>query len=217
MKVEKMIFKQISKFPNIVPGTLKVIFFLAILIAASQLTAQVTGTPKSSNILNSIELFTKIVAFAAAAAFFLYKLISGFFLIDMSISIATERIAKDESDIDHLGITVTLSKGDRSSVIIEETHIRIICEGTTIDRMELNGLNRLDASLLKNGEWVRDKKRPKLYLSPGEEASFSCVAKVAYGLPCIIEVAIPGRRLNISRLAQWRASSVSLPVKKGAS
>ena len=72
---------------------------------------------------------TKIIAVVAAAIFFFYKALTGYLVTNMSIELSLSRRRADDN-YDYLAVVVTLTKGDRGTVRIQDAKARIT-EGAT--------------------------------------------------------------------------------------
>jgi hypothetical protein len=158
---------------------------------------------------------TKIIAVVAAAIFFFYKALTGYLVTNMSIELSLSRRRADDN-YDYLAVVVTLTKGDRGTVRIQDAKARITEGATPLPPIPLVGVNRLthvQQELPK--DWsMASSKNPFLNLSPGEKAQFVTYGRISRAEVCVVEVAILGKLLwNFSRFGQWRASAVSLPLK----
>lgn len=172
----------------------------------------------------SLESFFKVVAFGGATCFFLYKLMAGWFIINMIMGIRTERTLAEGTASDHLALTVTLDKGSTDSLHIQDMKVRIAeldkdAAAPVFRDVPISGFKRLAES----GEggtilWSDAKKAPTtIAISPGEKAEFATYIQVPHGKAVLVEAVVLGDRF-LSRdwngyCNQWRASAVSLPAK----
>ncbi|MBV8672434.1 MAG: hypothetical protein JOZ33_03285 [Acidobacteriaceae bacterium] len=179
----------------------------------------------------------EIAAYLAALAFFLYKALSGYFIVDMSIKVSTERKRKPEADeTDYLGVKVEVKKGERGGVRLHDAKVRLrsavhnaILSGP-VDLNTIERANRTDpmpdppnpphrASI----DWATiPSDAPTLNLPPGDETQLCAFFEIDTKEPYIIEVVILAQLIsfgvfNRQRFGQWRASCVSLPNERMAS
>ena len=135
----------------------------------------------------------------------------------MSIKLRCYRQKISDEANDYLMVVASLSKGDRGSVNIHDTGVRIRY-GKDTQTIPMIGVERLSYEPKsqtntehKKIKWEPSTTVPYLRLSPGEAAEFSCYCKVPRNEVCTIEVAFIGKRLTSRKMGQWRASRVSLP------
>jgi len=165
----------------------------------------------------NVKTLAEIIAYTSAAVFFIWKLRSGYFIVNVVLSAKVDRVHRD-SEADYLAIAAKLSKGGIGSLVLHDARARIRHEQNITD-LELLGCERL-ATWTEMGMPPRtridfDKKssvQPFIFLPPNEEATFSNYAVVPRSAPCIVEVAIGGKRLGRKRMGQWRSSIISLPL-----
>ncbi|GAX59112.1 threonine synthase [Candidatus Scalindua japonica] len=158
----------------------------------------------------------QIFALFSAGGFFLYKLVTGYLITNLSISLECFRSpGKPDSEKDTLVTIVKFKKGDRGSLELHDAQVKYDMGEDTIE-VPLLGLDRrsfLSETICKKDRklinWgARSKSSPFIRLSPGEETEFSCSCLVPSGQLCQVEVAILGKRTNHSKVGQWRASKV---------
>lgn len=181
-------------------------------------------TPADASRLGDARHVAEIIALLSGAAFFAYKAISGYLITNVSIKLRCVRQHIPGATDDHLKVTITLEKGDRGTVQIHDVQARVC---TAIGKLppifetdfDSLGVDRRSFKHKSFGNteravinWDRlSQTSPFLNLSPGEKTDFSFLAKVPSGIPCMIYCCVLGRRRGSPRIAQWRASSVSLP------
>ncbi len=169
----------------------------------------------------SLESFFKVVALGGAACFFLYKLMAGWFIINMVMGIRTERAPVENTASDHLAVTVTLDKGSTDSLHIQDIKVRIAELGKDaaspqFREVPISGFKRLAESSDGGAALWADSGSPAtIAISPGEKAEFATYAQVPHDKAVLVEVVVLGDRF-LSRAwngfsNQWRASAVSLP------
>ena len=158
--------------------------------------------------------WSEVAAYSSAGLFLVYKLLSGYFITDLSLKIGCERFAPDSTD--HLAVTAFLKKGDKGAIRIHDARVRITdTGGAFIDEQAMVGIERLsfntDPAARMTVTFGRLSKTPWLSLPPGDETQFAAHFDLPTGTVCIVEVAVLGRKLWGGRTAQWRASAVSFP------
>ncbi len=166
--------------------------------------------------LEAAESVAKILAFLAAAVFAAVKLASGFYVTNLAIDLTCTRSQKDENE-DYVSINVTLSKGDRGTLVISDAYLRITEAKVHPDNGEvpprtLGGLGRLDLSALRQGSWRHTPYERALYLAPGDKLTLASIATFDRRQPCLIEVAVAGKTFLYLRAGEWRAATVSAPA-----
>jgi hypothetical protein len=170
--------------------------------------------------LTEWESIAKIVGFFSAAAFFIYKAVSGYLITNLSVKLKCNREHSNITGMDYLIVTAALAKGERGSVSIHDGQARLRYDGGTTQPTPLIGMERLSYQTvkLKNQEmkqidWdKRSESSPFIRLSPGEKAEFACYWEVPSNSVCRVEVVFVGSRLKSWKLGQWRSSLVSIPV-----
>ena len=172
--------------------------------------------------LEDIKNLTEILAFIAAGLFFGYKFVAGYFITNLSLSLACLRQESPLEGKDFLAVTAKLTKGERGSLDLHDAKVRVNwMSGHLIEA--LAGIERQSFSTERLGKTDRkvisfkrrSKKAPLLRLSPGEETSLSCCFEVPRESVCTVELVVLGSMRRIiprTRIGQWRASSVSIPL-----
>lgn len=170
-----------------------------------------------------IKDIAETIAIFAAAGFFLWKAIVGWLVINLQISIDTERQSFDDKD-DLLGFKINFTKGNIDTLQIMDIKARmyIIDDETQEIKKIVKEFSFSEIQYLKRNSdkeilWEVEKiKRKNIGLSPEESFHLGRYHKVPKGQPIIIEAALFGIRLFWIKGFQWRASVVSLPPKKDA-
>jgi hypothetical protein len=173
--------------------------------------------------VDSAKVWVEILAYFFAFLFFLFKVVSGYFVANLSVGIECSR-QSDPADkmTDLLTVTLTLSKGDLGSVQIHDIQVRN--NGSPIKEMEslYKELWRLpDERNEKAGKpteviWdddYRKKRSPFITLGPGEQTQLASYCKVRSNQVCEIRAIIAGRAVwrPWTPSCQWRVSAVCLP------
>jgi len=177
----------------------------------------------------TLKLWAEMIAYGSGGAFLIYKVLSGYFITDLSVKVSCERLpqtprgAVGESTIGQgdevlLAATAILKKGDKGTIRIHDAKVRISDDaGKVLDEQRMIGIDRLSFTTNDDRmeiDFDRLSKTPWLSLPPGDETQFVGLCRVPSGQPCLVEFVILGRKLWGGKTAQWRASTVSFP--KGA-
>jgi hypothetical protein len=183
---------------------------------------------------------------AAGAMLFLFKLVAGYFIANLSIELSQRRLSATEEGKDYLVITVKLTKGDRSTLTLHDIRLQLF-QTKDVTIWAKDGIPRNDGKqvpLADNRRFkfslggaqptrpsldfsVYDERTPVLQMTPGEVTHFDAIAEVSSADTVKIELAILGRTLLMNSIAspaffenrgvgQWRASVISLPREKAA-
>jgi hypothetical protein len=166
--------------------------------------------------LEKAERVSKILAFGSVTAFAMYKLFSGFHLMNLSVTLESERVRQAQGS-DYLAFSVKLSKGDRGTLILQEVYARISYDGEEFSATPVYSTERLNTGKLRQGTWEQSLRRPYLYLTPGEEITLGGWAQISEGRPCILEVVVAGKTPIYWRSGQWRSAKVCLPIIESVS
>ena len=168
--------------------------------------------------------FAEVFALISAGGFFLYKAISGYLVTNLSLKLSCVRQRIPGGKEDYVKATLTMEKGDRGTVKIHDV-LGTVCTigdmktpiaSTTFDSL---GMDRRSFKQIPFGNTHRaeiiwnklSETQPFLNLSPGEKTHVSFLATVPTGEPYVIYLVVLGQRRFSRRMAQWRASTVSLP------
>ena len=167
----------------------------------------------------------KALAAVLAFNFFMYKLITGWLIINLNVKIEPTRQTMDpENTADHLALKLTLSKGSTDSLWLKSVEIRLSeinpagHEPTYALRQTIQPYNTRKMQPRNNDYW--DGTILKYYtLSSNEEVEFAAYTTIEKNKVYLAETLILGIRpfYNIERSAnkfiQWRSSAVILPVE----
>ena len=161
---------------------------------------------------------TEVAAFSGATMFFGYKAVTGYLIVNVSLSARANRVRAD-ADWDHLAVAATIEKGSSGSLELHEAKARVSWTGTA-EEHSLVGIERLSYVTDPNPPHRKrltfggvSRSRPVLRLAPGEHATFSAALKVPQSEVCMIEVAVTGRLTSGWKQGQWRTSIVALPIR----
>jgi hypothetical protein len=135
--------------------------------------------------------------------------------MNLTVSLGCERVSHAQG-VDHLAFSIRLSKGDRGTLILQEVYARLSYDGEKWIATPVYGTGRLNTGELRDGNWERSRRRPCLYLTPGEETTLGGLAQVAERRPCILEVVVAGKTPIYWRSGQWRSSKICLPIEPAA-
>ncbi len=160
-----------------------------------------------------IETWLKVLGIAAAAGFFLWKLFTGWLIINLQVSLDLQRQRYDEKN-DILAIQVNLKKGATDTLWIQDVSVRVTPHGTASlpTVIEFSELTQLAVGDKKLNWAASHPEGKKITLSPDESVQLARTALVPKGTSALVEAAVFGDRTFWSQGFQWRASAVSLPV-----
>jgi hypothetical protein len=174
---------------------------------------------------NDLETSFKVVGLYAAFWFFMYKLFTGWLIINLKIDLETDRVA-GANGTDYLAVDVLLSKGPTDSVWLkdivinvrtfpgfpEESALHALVEDPVLIRPV--GINR---TLQTGSNWRGEPGNRLLNISPDEGTRFSALASAPTDHVVVLEVIVLGTRPFYSiekakdELIQWKASKIVLP------
>jgi len=160
--------------------------------------------------------WVQLLALLAAGVYFTVRVLQGWLIVNVSLSIATERIGLRVGK-DGLAIAVTITKGSVGSVRIEDTLVRVVSPNGFVGREPLTGTRRviIDPVSYQIDPDFQERSKNVLYrFPPGESTVWSCWLEVPSEEVCTVEVVVIGHQRPSRFPAQWRASSVSLPNKQ---
>ena len=163
----------------------------------------------------------EFLAYLGAALFFGFKLASGFFIHNLSVSLNLNRSPIKDSDNDTLIISALLEKGNISAITLHDIQV-CISYGQVKKSIPFNGFLRCSYETKSVGSTYRavantdrlSTSSPLLNLVPGEKTSFSCSAEVPATESIVVELIVIGKRAYIGKsIGQWRSSAVSVPLR----
>jgi hypothetical protein len=171
----------------------------------------------AKTIAETIKAIAESIAFGCAGAFFIWKLRSGYQIMNLSLGLQCRRTARD-ADTDLLIVTATLTKGDRGSLEVHDAQARFTIR-ERVHTASFAGLERsgyktesLSAAERHVLNWSRrSKSSPFLRLTPGESSCISCSIEVPKSETCFVEVAVLGKQAGGKKVGQWKATDVSVP------
>ena len=155
----------------------------------------------------------EILAIAAAAIFFAYKVLSGWLFVNVAICIDLDRkqVPNDPS-MEYLAIMLNIEKKQTGSVILKNVRARV----TSINGKEefalinLEGIEKLKYEQ-EPSSWGLHEEGLKQRLTPGTTTQLSGLARVPKEKPVLVDVSMISRGdFHISD-NQIRATKISLP------
>ena len=182
--------------------------------------------------IDGLRNLAEVVALFSAATFFGYKLLTGYFLLNLSVVVACHRQRSAEANLDTLVVITTLEKGSEGSLELHDAQAKITVDGRT-EYFDFPGTRRsayVDRSdAFATGKSARinwnesHPDSPFIKMTPNERTELALYCSVPSGGVCAIEVAIAGRKTFRSsnllsrifkspKMGQWKACSVSLPI-----
>lgn len=178
--------------------------------------------------LDDWDHLAKVLALLGALLFFSYKAFAGYHVTNMCLRLALTRQPSVDAEQDDVAISVMLTKGDRGSVAIHDAQALLVGPNNlNLGPFQLHSIDRWTFRTTTVGT-VQVKKIicghaakqiPYLNLTPGDEMTLSSYCQVPSTDPWRVEVVVIGRRhgprfrfLSEQGVAQWRGSSVTLPL-----
>lgn len=164
--------------------------------------------------LKNLQALCTIIALIAGAGFFGWKLVAGWLIANLDISIEATRQAKNKSE-DWLAIKLLLKKGNVDAIHLNHVFLRI-CDtkskqlGEWITFSDFSKIQTTD----KEYGWIIETTKPRKYaIAPGETFQFGKIVTVPFEEALILEAAVFGKRfLWLNGGPQWRTSLPSLPI-----
>jgi hypothetical protein len=137
------------------------------------------------------------IAWLAAAAFFAWKVWTGYTHVNLSVDLTTSRFPSPEKGKDYLLLRLELIKGERAKLSLTQLVFQIKpTEGSQIQVA-------LGPEELRAGP----NNRP-LKLTAGEETHFEKWVMISANEPYLVIAELQGRSV---KRGYWRATSVTLP------
>lgn len=124
---------------------------------------------------------------------------SGNEIVNLSLSIYSNRVHKPNSDYDLLAVTVKLAKRDRARVQIHDAAVRSVAiartEVTPLVGISGRNLSRTDQSKRRTIDWEADVSTDAfIVLPPGEDTELAFWLEVPHDKPCTLEAVVVGQR-----------------------
>jgi hypothetical protein len=168
-------------------------------------------------ISETVKAIVESIAFGCAGGFFIWKIYSGYQVVNLSLGLKCQRTARN-ADTDFLVVSATLTKGERGSLEVHDAQARFTI-GDQVQTVPFVSFERSSytTELLPAGkrhviDWSkRSKSSPFLRLTPGESSCFSCHVELPKQQMCFIEVAVLGKQAGRDWVGQWKATYVSVP------
>ena len=174
--------------------------------------------------LAKIESVLKVLAILAAAAFFGWKLFTGWLLSNMSIALDNSRQNIAGTNDDYLKVGITLTKGNNDTLWLDDIRL-LVTNCTDAPKVSLRQEISREQVLIDDAGVERRSRNPgtTITLAPGESVHLATAFRVRKDLPCKIEAWVFGHRPTIrghrtfwTEDFQWRGVDVALPVEKKA-
>ncbi len=157
-------------------------------------------------------------AVLGAAAYFLVRMIGGFFTVNLSLRVECGRAFKDEHT-DWVAVRVHLTKGDRRTLTLHDVTVwRSGREPETVSALRRmtttsaggrpRAVGPTDTTL---DHAPADRGHP-LNITPGEEIEFGAMLEAPRSGAVVVEAAVLGRAWVSPFRSQWRASCASPPT-----
>lgn len=195
-------------------------YILAAIAILIILASGMIGYLGNKDIKNAATYLSAVTIFV----FFLYKLITGWLFINLTLKAEASREKDAGGGDDHLSVKVTLTKGSIDSLWLEDVEIRVsgisdneavvseqIIRPLNFKKLELKNINTPHA------DYWTGTADSKYVMSTEEETVFSAYTRIRPGIAYSAEIVVVGERpfYSITRKKQtkiqWRASLVVLP------
>ena len=186
------------------------------MIGGSPFRRFVIDIKSTTEISEIVKNYAQVAAWLVGALYFVVKLVQGYLVVDMSVTVVPTRQASSSVDTDYLVASVTLNKGERASFRLHDAKI-VVGQGETRQESKLDFQRfsfRRDKKLLSINFEKPSARVPTLNLAPGESANVATWFTVSSAEPCLVEVVVIGTGFSSLVVGQWRASAVSLPLIK---
>lgn len=172
--------------------------------------------------LEEAKQLAEIFAVGSAGGYFLYKLISGYFIVNLTINLNCDRQVSQAPDKDLIAVIVTLDKEDRGSLELHDASVKVEYKGGS-EVIKLVGFERnsygphgsFDKGFKEMNWAVRSKKSPFLRMTPGEKTQLTAICLVPSHKECIVQASVLGKKTKSWKIGQWKAACVSLPLRQG--
>jgi hypothetical protein len=162
------------------------------------------------------------LALVAAAGYFVYRWRRGNYTHNSSLSLDLKRQRSRTESKDDLVITANVRRGENWTVELRDARVQVGWDDQKRS-VPLVGIDRRSYGLGKSQEAdikheivdfaKPSEAKPFLQLAPGDETQYSCWVQVPSDAVCSIELVILGKRPTRSgKIAQWRASAISMPL-----
>jgi hypothetical protein len=166
----------------------------------------------------TLKNLAEALALAAGGVFFIYRFVLGYFFVNLSLSLDSDRWRISRTGLDQVCVKCKLSKGDRGSLVLHDARVRVswksgfkIVPLSEVDRRSYR-TERLGKEERKVVNFDRgSEKSPLLSLTPGEATEFACCVEVPQDVVCLIELVVLGKTKASPWVSQWRASTVLEP------
>jgi hypothetical protein len=185
------------------------------------------------NAISHLKDVGQMLAWFAAALFFVYQVRSGRLIGGVSLRLCCDRKPSRAAGMDYLSIVAILKRNGGSKLLLHDARVRVslaqgtaprevhqLPEATTLpaspeSETKMIGIERLSfgttsSRVLKIKFDVREPVA-FLHVAPTDETQFATLYEISTDQPYIVEAAIFGRRRATRIRSQWRASAISLP------
>ncbi len=171
--------------------------------------------------IQEVESWMKVGGLIAGSLFFIWKLCTGWLIVNMGVCIRIQRQRRRDG-IDDLTVTVALEKGSTDSIWLRDVEVRMTAlengelSDACVRYVRIHGFDRVAESSTQTVAWGAETDGKPIAISPGEKVEYSGHAVVSAEHPYLLEAVVladrPLFRVFMGRCIQWRASAVSLPV-----
>lgn len=158
----------------------------------------------------------EIAAIGAAAIFFVYKILGGWLLVNVAVTVELDRQPDPINDKkDYIAVTLKIEKKNAGSVVLDSVRARFLDlkNKKEIGIISLEGVRKLEYTQ-KPDEWLSHRENLKQRLTPGTTTQLSGIIAVPRNIPILVDVSLVSRRDFSSSKNQIRATEISLPKAK---
>ena len=161
--------------------------------------------------LDHVETLTKVLAFSGATAFFAWKVLTGWLITNLSLTIEAVR-APHPSDL--VAVKLVLSKGTNDTLYLNQAILRVNDEAAEEGcfyplNVSRNSTQKQSVSGRYSVLWKADEKR-RLSLAPSETMQLSALISIPRSHPALIEAVVVGGRRFWGDY-EWRSSVAVSP------
>jgi hypothetical protein len=200
------------------------------------ITSNTHGVKMSFTDLNHLRNLGEVITWFAAAAFFSYKVITGYLIGNCSLRLSCSRTAvPNTAGMDYLAIVAILKRCSGTMTLgLHEAKARVNCASgqahpdwrelpltnylpaTVGMESKLVGIERLSSrrsNQIFHAAFQKSAENSILNFAPGDEMQFATLYEVPEHCACIVQVVVLGRSWGTWKRSQWRASDISLPQR----
>ena len=101
-----------------------------------------------------VKIWSECIAYLSGGSFLIYKVLSGYFITDLSLKLQCERLTSETGD--SIAVTATLKKGDKGTIRIHDVRVRLTTvDGQIMSEKSMIGVQRLSFNTDPSGQCAR--------------------------------------------------------------